>query len=356
MEENYSLKDTKQTKRLKDICLSSTAYSCKGEIYQLLNYKTLHDLVDNIKEGELKLHSKLMYGKDKINSEEKFLENLDHYISYVKDHYFIQHIELGLIIELTLKNKYNAILFDMDDYYSDNNYVKYICEFKKMFLFNFYDNMCFYAMLVDNDSYIKTLKERLYKYDFDDEDDIDEIEKVLIPIINNRKDNLYNSFIPHNEYEEIHYDFYAHQIEWVISDYYEHGLFDFKLCDKDHHITTDNGDKILFNISKKKFYEKEIEIKFGIMNNHFRAFKTVYFRKNEFKELYDRLKKMDTSKNYDVNYDFVDSSLRFNFWCDDGYQFLDIRFEYDYKSGNYITILLSPNDTKELFNLIKSQN
>lgn len=37
MENNYALKDTKQTKRLKNICLNSTAYSCKGEIYQLLN-------------------------------------------------------------------------------------------------------------------------------------------------------------------------------------------------------------------------------------------------------------------------------------------------------------------------------
>ena len=34
-------------------------------------------------------------------------ENLDKYISYVKDNYFIQHNELTLIIELTLKNKYN---------------------------------------------------------------------------------------------------------------------------------------------------------------------------------------------------------------------------------------------------------
>ena len=52
MDNNYTLKDTKQTKRLIDICLNSMAYSCKGEIYQLLNYKTLHDLVEKIKDGE----------------------------------------------------------------------------------------------------------------------------------------------------------------------------------------------------------------------------------------------------------------------------------------------------------------
>lgn len=281
---------------------------------------------------------------------------MDHYISYVKDHYFIQHIELTLLIELTLKNKYNTILFDMDDYYSNGNYMKYICEFKKMFLFNFYNNLHFYSMLVDNNSYINVLKERLSEYDFDDKDDIDEIEKIFISIFNNRKDNLYNSFILHNECDEKHYDFYIQQIEWVISDYYEHGLFDFNLCNKDHYITTDNRDKIIFNIIKKKIFKNEVVVKFGIKNNCFRAFKTVYFRKDEFKKLFSRLKNADTSKKYDIIYDFIDPSLKFNFWCEEGTQYLDIRFEYDYNSGNFITILLSPNDTKELFNLIKRQN
>ena len=102
----FILEDTKQTARMKEMALSD-AYSCSGEMYKLLSYEVMHNLVKKIKKGEVKLKSDLVYGKDVITTEEKFLENLDHYIGYIRDNYLIEHHELLCLIELSLGNKYS---------------------------------------------------------------------------------------------------------------------------------------------------------------------------------------------------------------------------------------------------------
>ena len=56
--------------------------------------------------GEVKLNSTLLYGRAIITTEERFLENLNKYIGYVRDHYFINHIEQFCLIETSLTNKY----------------------------------------------------------------------------------------------------------------------------------------------------------------------------------------------------------------------------------------------------------
>ena len=96
MLDSFKLNDTEQTKRMKKLVLGD-AY-VNTEMYKLLNYENLHKLVVKIQKGELKLSSDLVYGKYTITKEEKFLENLDHYISYVKNHYFIDSMELTLLI------------------------------------------------------------------------------------------------------------------------------------------------------------------------------------------------------------------------------------------------------------------
>lgn len=69
----------------------------------------------------------------------------------------------------------------------------------------------------------------------------------------------------------------------------------------------------------------------------------------------NRLKKIDISKKYDVTYDFIDPSLRFNFWNEEGIQFLDIFFEYSDNSSNKYMVALDTEDTKNLYELISKQ-
>ena len=75
----------------------------------------------------------------------------------------------------------------------------------------------------------------------------------------------------------------------------------------------------------------------------------------EFKKILERLKKIDVSKKYDTTYNFIDSSLKFNFWNEQKMQFLDIIFEYNNNSTNKYMISLDPRDTKKLYKLISKQ-
>ena len=66
MRNNYISVDDEQTKRLKEICLSSCAYSCIGEIYKLLNCEILQKLINKIPKQTIKLKSDLFnLGYDK---------------------------------------------------------------------------------------------------------------------------------------------------------------------------------------------------------------------------------------------------------------------------------------------------
>ena len=351
---DFILADTDQTKRLKEICLSSSAYSCSGEIYKLLSREVLHELVKRIPNKSIKLPSDLLYGKKVITGEEKFLENLDKYIGYIRDRYLIDHIELTILIEISLSNKYNKILFDMDDYHQNQNYKKYHDAFRKMFLFNFYDNIRFYSKYVDKNEAINLFLDETKNLDFDTPKDIILLENIFIKIFNNRHSNLFNSFIPNNEVDEDKYDFYVNQVNWVLSDYYEKGTYSFELTDDDHYIDVYNGDKLIFNVIKNKILDKEIKVRFGIINKNFCGDKIITFTKQEFKDILNRLKNIDSHKRYDVNYDFIDSTLVMNFWNYEGTQFLDIYFEYS-NNGDKFVIGLDPEDTKNLYKLIKEQ-
>ena len=61
------------------------------------------------------------------------------YISFIKRHLKINQLEIRYIISLTLYNKYNKVLFDTTYYY--NNINKYEKSFKKMFMFNYQNNI-----------------------------------------------------------------------------------------------------------------------------------------------------------------------------------------------------------------------
>ena len=214
------VKETEQIKRMKELSLNSV-YSCCGEIYRLFSYENLPKLIKKIKMGEVKLNSTLLYGRDIITSEERFLENLNKYIGYVRDHYFVNHIEQFCLIETSLTNKYTKCLFELKDYHVDENYEYYHDMFRKMFMFNFYDNIFYFSNWVDEESSIKKFVNKFKDYNFNDKKDILEIEKEFIKIIANRKDNFINAFLHHSKMKERDYNFYICQIEWVLDDTYK---------------------------------------------------------------------------------------------------------------------------------------
>lgn len=241
MERSWKLKDTKQTKRMKLLAINDN-YLNDGEMHKLLNSEILHKLVKKIRNSEVRLTSDLIYGKNSISEEEKFLENLDKYIEYVKNHYFIDYMEQLLIIEESLKSKYANILFSLKDFHSDNNYEEYHDSFRKMFFYNFYSNICFFSKMLEQNSYTRKLYDELKKYNYDNKNDMLLIEKKLSKVIISRNNNLYNAFVDHAMVIKESISFYMIQIEWIISDYYKkvrHNLLEL-LINEDYEISTDS--------------------------------------------------------------------------------------------------------------------
>lgn len=83
----------------------------------------------------IKVTSNLIHKTNEINQIEQFIFNLDNYITYLKQLIHITPLELRYIINLTIYNKYNKILYSDLYYYS--NIEKYNNEFKKMFMYNY---------------------------------------------------------------------------------------------------------------------------------------------------------------------------------------------------------------------------
>ena len=142
MQRDYLKKDTIQISRMKKHSLL-WIYSCSGEIYKLLSLEVLYKLVKKIKKDTIKLNSKLVYEKNQITLEENFVSILDKYIGYVRETYTINHNELLIILEQTLKNNYNKELFVVADFHECPEI--FLNGFKKMFLANLVYNTRYYA-------------------------------------------------------------------------------------------------------------------------------------------------------------------------------------------------------------------
>lgn len=213
------IEDTTQTKRMKELALNF-AYSNNGEMFRLLSMKVGHNLVKKIKKGIVRLPSIIKYGRNEITNEEKFLENLDNYITYVKNHYYINNVEQLMIIELSLENKYSSILYSDIDFYNGANYEEYHDAYRKMFFYNFYKNILFYSNSEDN-RYCFKVKQELNDLNYDNSKDILKIEELFERIIINRKNNLFNGFVDYKKINKKQYSFYSLQLEWIIEDYYK---------------------------------------------------------------------------------------------------------------------------------------
>lgn len=122
---------------------------------EIYNYNYLNNLSDIIalssdnkfkallkrinKSHNITVTSHLIHKKKKISSTEQFFFNLDNYISFLKRHLYINQFEIRIIINLTIYNEYNNILFDNEYYYS--NIQKYENSFIKMFMYNYNKNI-----------------------------------------------------------------------------------------------------------------------------------------------------------------------------------------------------------------------
>lgn len=354
----FILPETNQTRRMKEICLCSS-YTCGGDIHKLLSYEILHRLVKKIPLGEIKISSDLVYGRDTITKEEKFIENLDKYIGYVRDNYYIQHSEQLLIIEATLQNNYSKILYSLNDYHQKDGHLEYIDSFRKMFLFNMCDNAKFFDKLVDKNSFIHRFVEYINNYNFEDEGDILKIENTVKKMINNRKNNLYRIFVPRKLIKKSEYNFYICLLESFLAEFYEKNkIEEFEVDNSSHYINVSNGGILVLDVtsSLNQLENKEdIFINFGIQNQFFSAMVlNIRIRQNEWKKLIKMLKKGSMDKRINDDLMFNDPTLKFKLWDANDMQWLDISFEFGESYDTYV-ISLRPEEIKNLYSILVSQ-
>lgn len=360
MDKPWVLPDTEQTKRMKKLALSD-AYMNSGEMYKLLSNKILHNLVINISEGRLQLTSDLVYGRNFITKEEKFLENLDKYITYVKEHYFFNPVEQFLILEMSLSNKYNDILYSLEDYHTEENYEKYTDSFRKMFFYNFYDNILHYSKSKTGLSYVKMMNDELKNYDYDKEKDMKIIEQKFKRVLYLRNNNIYNSFVHYSEARDLENEFYFHCLDWVLSEYYEkyqENIFD--ITDDDRYIETSEDAIIVFNVKefeKKMKKNDKVIIEFGLRNANFSAkVSDIKLSKEELDKLVDKLENIaDMELDTEETMGFVDTRLYMNFWSDySEKQYLELEFHYK-GSTEFFNTSLDNTDIAKLLEIIKEQ-
>lgn len=342
---------------LQEMC-NNDVYSCNGELIRIFKSFYIKPLVKELKEGQIKLSSDLVFNKLVVSLDELFLYNLDRYICYVRDTYFINHAELQAILPLTLNNKYSKILLSKDDFHKDFNYLNYYNEFRRMFLFNIYENVFFYNEHTSGFLSLKRFATQIENYNFDDNKDILKLENIFIQIINNRNNNLYNSFVSYREIDKEHYHFERRQLETILDEYYDNNkLKQFDIVDKDNYIEVQNGSTILFNLksnTKGQKSRKSLFIEFGIKNDNFNAkVGDILLEKNELLNLVTKLKNNNEKEKYD-EVTYINPTLRFNFWCDNGNRFLDIIFEYG-NGCDYYSLSLNKKDIKKLCDLIVKQ-
>lgn len=101
--------------------------------------KEFNDIINKLDKNKyITVTSNLIHKENKINQIEQFIFNLDNYITFIKDKIFINQLELRYIINLTLYNKYNKILYSSLYYY--DNIEKFNNEFINIFMYNYKKN------------------------------------------------------------------------------------------------------------------------------------------------------------------------------------------------------------------------
>lgn len=110
-----------------------------SDIKSFTNDNEFKNIINKLDENiKIYVTSNLIHKTKVINQLEQFIFNLDNYITYLKQLIHISPLELRYIINLTIYNRYNKILYSNLYYYS--NITKYNNEFKKMFMNNYHIN------------------------------------------------------------------------------------------------------------------------------------------------------------------------------------------------------------------------
>ena len=357
---DYILKDTEQTKRMKNLSLGR-CYTNSGDIYKLLDYKVLHDLVVKIKTGSVKISNTLIYGTEIITKEEKFLENLDNYISFIKDNYFLDSWEILCLIEVSLENKYSEILFCEEDFYDLNIRYKYEKSFKRMFMYNLYSNAYYLEEYVDNYTSIKKFTDKFRNMDIDNDENLEKIDFVFKKIIGKRKNNLFNSFVPYTEYNEKNLYFYAQQVDWVLSEYFDSNSI-YNILVDDTKMIVKGKTEFIFKLLPHSKNKEYFDVYSNINNDFINYEKILYLSKKELKLLLKKLKKfikMDfIDSSFEEEFCFVDADIRFYLYMYDGYKDLDIRFYLRndiLKLDDYYELVLSNEQIIEFEKILEKQ-
>lgn len=352
-------KTSSRIKRMQLLCINDI-YTCNGELLRLLKSKIIEPLVNELSNDKITMDSEFIFKKKTVSHEELFLYNLDKYIGYIKDNYFINHNELIAILPLTIDNKYAKILLSKKQFHSDFNYNIYYDSFRKMFLCNVFNNILYYSSLARNQTSFIELYNNFKHYDLDDNKDALAIEDAMKKIINTRRNNLIDIFVNHEEMPKSEHVDIIGEFNNIIKAGLNNNTFDSIINNDDYFITLNTGSKLVFNIKTnlKKLKENDfIIVEFGIENNNFHSkIKDELFNKKEFYKLLSRLEKIVNDKKYNEVYDFINPTLIFNFWCEEHTQFLDIKFDYGcgLNTESYI-ISLNEKDTTNLYEMISEQ-
>lgn len=199
--------------KIKRLCFH-TAYFSGSEIYRLLKYDTLKEMIFKIKKGNIKLSSTLLFGKKEITAEEQFVYILNRYITFVKDNFFIGTNEVIIIIEETIKSKYSKVLYSKKEFNKLENHKYYYNSFKRMFLEQVFNNFKKLFNEYNNEPFFK----KLSSLSLDNDEDLEQIFLTFKEIINFRHKDLYYFFenTNNNTYGK---DLYIIKWKSLINDY-----------------------------------------------------------------------------------------------------------------------------------------
>lgn len=154
-----------------------------SEINSFSNDKEFKQIINKLDRNiKIKVTSNLIHKENDINQLEQFIFNLDNYITYIKQFIHINQLELKYLLNQTIYNEHNKILYSNLYYY--DNVDLYIKEFQKMFMYKYLKNTKLlnieqktFDSLVNH---INTHKKRTYCYFENIKDDNISFYKTII--------------------------------------------------------------------------------------------------------------------------------------------------------------------------------
>ncbi len=108
-----------------------------SDIYSLSKDDEFMNLINSCQNKKIKINSRLVHMKDFLTSIENLIYNIDQYISFVKNIFRINQLEVRYIVRLTLYNNPNIMNSNVYFYDNEEFYLKY---FKQMLISKYKKN------------------------------------------------------------------------------------------------------------------------------------------------------------------------------------------------------------------------